>query len=160
MRRPWTVLTLLAACSLAACGYVSFGRRISDDEYRLRGEVKEFYTSVQEAFASGNADKLASLFSPSITHPMSHNEVRKWAEDFFRQNKSARFHIEQLDIESVSFVQAVALLKYRVETPDGKGGFDGMERDNLVKDGRHWYVASWEKVRPEPENRPGFLMRR
>jgi hypothetical protein len=116
-RRGGLALTLI----LSGCSYVSFGRKISDDEYRLRREVKDFYAGVQSAFASGNAEALTALFSPSITHPMTHAEIRKWAEGFFRENKNGNFRIESLDIESVSFVQAVVLLKYRVETPEGKG---------------------------------------
>lgn len=131
---------------LIGCGYISFGRRVTDDEMLLQQEILDFYNGVQRAFAAGNPDALAGLFSPSITHPMTHKEIHAWAEKFFGENKNASFRIEKLAFEQLGHVQAVVTLSYQVETQGGKGDFGGTERDTLVKHRRHWYISSWEKA--------------
>jgi hypothetical protein len=146
MRRPASLLSLIAALSLAGCGWISFRKPPSDDETRLTREVKAFYTEIQRAFAVGNAQALTSLFDPSITRPMTKPEVQAWAETFFAAHGRARFKILSLTIEDIGFLRAVVTLKYQVEPADGKGGFGATEEDTLVKRTGHWYVASWEKV--------------
>lgn len=145
MRLPAT-LPLALALLASGCGWVSFGRRMSDDELRLRSEVKSYYGQVARAFAAGNPDALASLFDPSIARPMSHAEVKTWAQGFFAKNGRAGFRVESLEIESIGPAEAVVLLRYRVETPDGKGDFAGTERDTLSRRKGRWYIAAWEKL--------------
>jgi hypothetical protein len=130
---------------LASCGYVSFGRKISDDEMRLRSEVRAYYDEVAQAFAAGNADALALLFDAAIGKPMTREKITEWGRDFFGTHGPASFKVERVEFERLGHENAVVLLTYRVETRDGKGNFGGKERDVLVKHGRRWVVASWEK---------------
>ncbi len=139
-------LALAAAALLtSACGYVSFERPKTADELRLEQSLRAYYGEVREAFAVGNPDALASLFSPSITHPMTQREIRDWATKFFAEHGRARFRIESLEIDELGFVRAVTTLTYRVETPDGKGSFAGTERDVLERRESRWFVSSWDK---------------
>lgn len=148
--RPVTRRALLLASSLAlgGCGFVSFQRPRTDQELILRGQVRYFYSQIQLAFAEGNPDALTVLFSPSITRPMSYAEVQAWARRFFSENKTARFRILRLEIEQLGPVQAVVLLTYKVQTPDGKGDFGGTERDTLSQSGGRWSIVAWDKVAP------------
>jgi len=142
-------LTLLFT---AACGGISFGRKVTDDEVIIQQEIHSFYNQVQEAFATANPDALASLFAPSITHPMNHKEIEDWANKFFVQNKNGHFKIEKLEFEGLSYIKASVVLNYKIETPDGKGDFGGAERDTLTKDHGHWYIAGWDKVDPNEKS--------
>lgn len=137
---------LVAAALLSGCGYVGFGRGVTTDEMILQQEIRSFYNDVQRAFTVSNPDALASLFDPSITHPMTHAEIKAWGEKFFGEHKDSRFKIEKLEFNELGYLQAVVTLTYKVETPDGKGGFGGTEEDKLVKRRKRWYVASWDKV--------------
>ncbi|MBI3551799.1 MAG: nuclear transport factor 2 family protein [Elusimicrobia bacterium] len=141
-------LCLAVAALGSACAGISFGRRVTDDEVILQQEIHSYYNQVQEAFATANPDALVSLFSPSITHPMSHQEIKAWAEKFFKENRNGHFKIEKLSFEGLSYIKASVVLTYKVETPEHKGDFGGTERDTLVKDHGHWYVAGWDKVDP------------
>jgi hypothetical protein len=137
----------------AACGGVSFGRRVSDDEMIIQQEIHSYYNQIQEAFATANPDALAALFAPSITHPMTHQEIADWANKFFKENRNGHFKVEKLTFEGLSYIKASVVLAYKVETPDGKGDFSGVERDTLTKDHGHWYVAAWDKVDPSDEKK-------
>lgn len=141
-------LPLILAVLLGGCSYVSFRRPATQDELITRGEIKSFYERLTQAFAIGNPDALSSLFSPSITHPMTMEQIRAWSQKFFAEHGKAHFKIQKLDIESLSYINAVVVLTYRVDTPDGKGGFGATERDTLVRSHGQWYVASWDKVDP------------
>lgn len=147
-------LLLLAAAALAAsCGYVSFGRTVSDDELRLRDDVRGYYDEVAQAFAAGNPDALALLFDAAIAKPMTREQIAAWGKDFFAKHGPARFRVEKVEYERLGHENAVVLLAYRVETRDGKGSFGGVERDYLTKRGKRWVVTAWEKVsekRPAP----------
>ncbi|MDE2144053.1 MAG: hypothetical protein KGJ84_16715 [Elusimicrobia bacterium] len=140
-----TVATLL----LAGCGVftLNFGRKITDEESILRTEIKEYYDEAGAAFAAGNAARLADLYDPGIARPMTKDQIRAWGEDFFKKHGPAAFKIEKLDFEGVGHVSAVVELTYRVETKDGDGSFGGVERDELVKHGRHWSISAWTKLR-------------
>jgi hypothetical protein len=142
--RRLTVL-LAAAVGLSSCGYVSFERAKTPDEVRLEQSVRGYYGDVRRAFAVGNADALTSLFSPSITHPMTQAQIRAWADKFFAEHGRARMRVEKLDVDELSFVRAVVTLSYRVETTDGKGSFGGAERDVLERRDGRWFIASWDK---------------
>ena len=145
------VLLVLAAVLLASCGYVSFGRKISDDELRLRSDVRAYYDEVVQAFAAGNADALALLFDAAIAKPMTRENILAWGKDFFASHGPASFKVERVEYERLGYENAVVLLTYRVETKNGKGNFGGTERDYLTKRGRRWVVTAWEKV---PEMTP------
>ena len=134
------------ALALGGCGYVSFARRMSDQELLLRSDVRAYYSAVQLAFAVGNPQGLTALFSPSITHPMSYAEIEAWARKFFSENKSAHFRVLRLDIEEIGPAQAVVALTYKVETRDGKGDFGGTERDTLVREKGRWLTSAWDKL--------------
>lgn len=142
MRPLWP---LAAVALLGSCQYVSFGRRVTDDELRLRAEVKAYYGDVARAFAVGNAQALAALFWPSITKPMTQGQILQWADKFFAEHKSARFRIRKLEFDTIGFTEANVSLAYSVETPGGAGGFDGYEHDKLVRHKGRWYIAQWEK---------------
>jgi hypothetical protein len=137
---------LVGLSGLLSCSYISFQRPPTDDEILLRQSLKAYYNEVQSAFAAGNPAALASLFSPSITRPMTQGEIRAWADKFFAEHGRARFKIKGLEIEELSFVRAVVTLTYSVETPDGKGGFAGTERDILERARGRWSIAAWDKL--------------
>ncbi len=131
---------------ISACGWVSFGRKISEDELRLRTDVRSYYDEVARAFAMGDAEGLTRLFDPAIAKPMTREQILAWGKDFFAKHGAASFKIDRIDYERLGFENAVVLLTYRVETKDGQGGFGGTERDQLIKHGRQWTVTSWEKA--------------
>ena len=139
-------LLLLTAVVLASCGYVSFARKVSDDELRLRSDVRAYYDEVVQAFALGNADALTLLFDTTITKPMTREQISAWGKDFFVKHGPASFRVECVEYERLGYENAVVLLTYRVVTKDGQGDFGGTERDTLTKRGRRWVVTSWEKV--------------
>ncbi len=139
---------VLSAVLLASCGYVSFERKVSDDELRLRADVRAYYDEVIQTFAAGNADALVLLFDAAIAKPMTREKISAWGKDFFEKNGPASFKVERVEYERLGYENAVVLLTYRVETKDGKGNFGGTERDYLSKRGRRWVVTSWEKAEP------------
>lgn len=134
------------AALLSSCGYVSFGRKVSNDELRLRSDVRAYYDEVVQNFAAANADALALLFDAAIAKPMTREKILAWGKDFFAQHGPASFKIERIEYERLGYENAVVLLTYRVETKDGKGNFGGTERDHLAKRGRRWVITSWEKI--------------
>lgn len=136
---------LLGAGGLAGCGYVSFERPKTPDELRLIQSVHDYYGELGQAFAAGNADTLAELYSPSLSHPMTRAQLRAWAEKFFAEHGRARLVIKRLDVDELGYVQAVATVDYAVETPDGRGDFSGVERDVLERKKGRWAIASWDK---------------
>ncbi|MCM2305701.1 MAG: hypothetical protein NDJ72_13455 [Elusimicrobia bacterium] len=140
------VLPLIASAFLASCGYVSFGRTVSDDELRLRSSVRAYYDEAARAFAAGNADALALLFDAAIAKPMTRDRIAAWGKDYFAKHGPATFKVEKVEFERLGHESAVVLLTYRVETKDGKGNFGGEERDYLSKRGRRWVITAWEKV--------------
>lgn len=141
------VTLALAALALSACGItLDFSRKVSNEELILRDEIRAYYGEVAGTFAAGNGSALVELFEPGIAKPMTREQIKAWADDFFGKNGPARFKVEKLDFEKLGHVSAEVVLTYRVETRDGKGSFGGAERDFLVKRGRRWSVASWEKL--------------
>jgi len=147
------ILLLMAAVLTASCGFVSFGRQVSNDELRLRASVRAYYDEVAQAFAAGNHESLALLFDAAIAKPMTREQISAWGKDFFAKHGPAGFKVEKVEFERLGFENAVVLLTYRVETTDGKGSFGGVERDVLTKRGKRWVVMSWEKV-SEPKPAP------
>lgn len=146
------VPVLLAAAMASACGIsFNFGRKVTDEELILRAEIRSYYDEVGTAFSAGNADRLAGLFEPGIGKPMTQPQIRAWGEDFFQKHGPAAFKVESIDYERVGHVSAVVTLRYRVETRDGDGSFGGLERDELVKRGRRWSIAAWEKLPTPPK---------
>lgn len=137
---------LAAACLFASCGWVSFGRKVSDDELRLRSDVRAYYDEVVQAFAAGNKDALTLLFDGAIAKPMTREQIDAWGKKFFGEHGPASFKIEKIEYERLGYENAVVLLTYRVETKGGAGNFGGTERDVLAKHGRRWVITSWEKV--------------
>ncbi|MFI5346678.1 MAG: hypothetical protein ACHQ51_09925 [Elusimicrobiota bacterium] len=135
---------LLGGCSTFS---IDFSRKITEEETILRSDVRAYYDEASAAFAAGNADRLADLYDPGIGRPMTKDQIRAWGTDFFKKHGPARFKVEKLDFERVGHVSAVVELTYRVETRDGDGSFSGVERDELVKHGRHWAISAWTKVR-------------
>ena len=140
---PLAALLLASSCSWVTVG---FGRAVSDDELRLRADVRAYYDDVVQAFAAGNPDALAQLFDAAIAKPMTHAQILDWGRKFFGEHGTASFKIEKFEYERLGYENAVILLTYRVETKTGKGAFGGTERDYLVKRGKRWIVTAWEKV--------------
>jgi hypothetical protein len=139
-------LPLMLILLIPACGWVSFGRKVSDDELRLRTDVRSYYDEVARAFALGDAEGLTRLFDAGIAKPMTREQILAWGKDFFSKHGPASFKIDRIEYERLGFENAVVLLTYRVETKDGKGSFGGTERDYLTKHGRQWNVTAWEKA--------------
>jgi hypothetical protein len=145
MRR---VRFVVAAAFLGSgCGYVSFQKPPSDDELRLKAEIRGYYDQVAQAFAAGNPDALTTLFASSITHPMTQDQIRAWAEKFFKENGPAHFHVRKIEYDEISFVRASVRLSYSVETKGGRGDFGGVEQDELIQRQGRWFTAGWEKIR-------------
>lgn len=140
------VLPLAALLLLSSCAYVSFGRKVSDDEMRLRDSVRGYYDEVIMAFAAGNPDALTALFDGAIAKPMTKPQIQAWGTKFFGEHGPARFKIVAIEFERLGYENAEVLLTYRVETKDGKGSFGGTERDYLVKRGKRWIMTAWEKA--------------
>jgi hypothetical protein len=142
------LLALAAALFFSGCSMFSidFGRKITEEENILRADIRAYYDEAAAAFAAGNADLLSELYDPAIGRPMTREQIHAWGVDFFKKYGPARFKVEKIDFERVGHVSAVVVLTYRVETRDGAGSFHGTERDELVKHGRHWAVAAWDKV--------------
>ncbi|MBI3553107.1 MAG: hypothetical protein HY077_11380 [Elusimicrobia bacterium] len=144
MRRALAAAAVLA---LTGCGLTfRFDRKMSNEELILRDEVRAYYSEVAAAFAAGNGAALAGLFAPGISHPMTKEQIEAWGDDFFAKHGPAGFKVEKLEFEKVGHVSAEVVLTYRVETRDKAGSFGGVERDRLVKRGRRWSVASWDKL--------------
>ena len=135
-----------ATALLAGCGWISFRKPPTDDELRVERELRAYYTQVKSAFAVGNSQALAALFDTSITRPMTKPDIESWGEKFFGEHGRARFILRSFSLDEMGAGRAVTTIRYRVETPDGKGSFDGMERDELIKKGGRWYTVSWEKI--------------
>jgi len=139
-------LLALAALLPASCGFVSFGRAVSDDELRLRASVRAYYDEVAQAFAAGNHEALTLLFDAAISKPMTREKISAWSKGFFAAHGPASYKVSKVEFERLGFENAVVLLTFRVETAEGKGNFGGVERDYLSKRGKRWVVTSWEKV--------------
>jgi len=77
---------------------------------------------------------------------MTRDQILAWGNGFFKAHGPAQFKVEKIDLERVGHVSAVVTLAFRVDTRDGRGSFRGVERDELVKRGRRWYIAAWEKL--------------
>ncbi|MDX6768645.1 MAG: hypothetical protein SF051_03875 [Elusimicrobiota bacterium] len=142
MRRA-LLLVLLAA---GACVRLDFGRRVSDDELRLRRELEGYYLDAAAAFAAASPEALAALYDPAITRPMTREKIREWGVEFFGKHGPARFKVEKLEFDRLGYQDAVVTLTYRVETRDGEGSFGGVEQDEFVKKGGRWLMTGWEKV--------------
>ena len=141
---------LLILLGLGACVRLDFGRKVGDDELRLRREVEGYYVDVAAAFAAGSPDALTRLFDPSITKPMNEEKIHAWAREFFGKHGPARFKIEKLEFDRLGYESAVVTMTYRVETKDGKGSFGGVERDELARKRGRWLMTAWEKVSDVP----------
>jgi hypothetical protein len=139
------------ALLLSGCGYINFSKPMSDEEYVLRAELRDYYNDVSVAFTGGNADALAGLYDETIAKPMTREQILAWGRDFFGKHGPAQFKVESIDVESVGHVSAVVRLAYRVDTRDGAGSFRGVERDYLLKHGRRWYVSAWDKLPPDQQ---------
>ena len=48
--------------------------------------------------------------------------------------------------DELGTARAVVRVAYKVDTPNGAGGFGGSERDVLVKRGGRWYISSWQTL--------------
>lgn len=129
----------------AGCGWVSFERRLSDQEYAARSEIRVYYEQVQTVYAAGNAQALAGLYDPGITQPMTRAQILAWGEKFFGENTAVRFKVLRLEFDVVGAGRAVVTLTYRVITEGGRGDFSGTETDILEKHGGRWKMMSWEK---------------
>lgn len=130
---------------------LDFGRKVGDDELRLRRELEGYYLDAAAAFAAGSPDALAALFDASISKPMTREKIRAWAADFFGKHGPAHFKIEKLEFDRLGYESAVVTLTYRVETRDGTGSFGGVERDEFTRKRGRWLMTGWEKVSDEPK---------
>ena len=139
------VLLGLSAALLCGCIRVSFHRSLGAEETALQAEIRRYYWNVAIAFASGDAEALAALYSSSITRPMTQNQIRDWARDFFARNGRARFHVMQLSFDELGYAHAVVTLKYSVEPAKSEGAFGGTETDRLERRSGRWTVASWDR---------------
>ena len=135
----------LGALLLGGCIRLSFRRAETPEETALQAEVRRYYWGVAAAFASGDADALAELFSPSITHPMTQSQIRDWAREFFAKNGRARFHVDELRFDELGYSRAVVTFKYRVEPLKPEGSFGGIETDRLDRRRGRWSVTAWDR---------------
>jgi ketosteroid isomerase-like protein len=140
---------LCAALLTSGCGWISFAKPMSDEEFVLQSEIRNYYDDVSDAFAGGNAGALVGLYDDTIAVPMTRDQILAWATDFFQKHGPARFQVEKIDVDAIGHVSADVVLTYRVETRDGVGSFRGVELDHFLKHGRRWYVSAWEKLPAE-----------
>lgn len=148
--RPGVLILAAASAALAGCVTLNFGRPVSQEELILRDQIRGYYTEIAAAFAAGNAGALAGLYDAGIARPMTQEQIRAWAKDFFAKHGPATFKITKIDFERVGHVSAAVTIDYRVDTRDGAGSFSGRERDELVsRTGPSWYVTAWDKLPPE-----------
>ena len=136
----------LGAILLGACVRISFRRAPGAEETALQAEIRRYYWNVAVAFAAGDAEALAALYSSSITRPMTQDQIRDWARDFFARNGRARFHVSELSFDELGYAHAVVTLKYRVEPAKPEGAFGGTETDRLERHSGRWTVASWDRT--------------
>ncbi len=137
---------LLVLLAVGACVRLDLGRRVSDDELRLRRELEGYYVDAAAAFATGSPEALAALYDSSISKPMTLDAIRKWGVEFFGKHGPARFKVEKLEFDRLGYENAVVTLTYRVETKTGEGSFGGVERDEFVKKKGRWLMTAWEKL--------------
>lgn len=140
---------LLSMLATAGCVRLDLGRRVSDDELRLRRELEGYYMDAAAAFATASPEALAALYDASIHKPMTLAKIRDWGVEFFGKHGPARFKVERLEFDRLGYESAVVTLTYRVETRTGEGSFGGVERDEFVKKKGRWLMTGWEKV-PSP----------
>jgi hypothetical protein len=143
MRRALLLGCLLAG---AACVRLDMGRKLGDDELRIRRELEAYYMEASAAFAAGSPEALAALYDPSITKPMTLQQIRDWGVKFFGEHGPARFKVEKLEFDRVGYENAVVTLTYKAETKSGKGGFGGTEVDHFAKKRGRWLMTAWEKA--------------
>lgn len=127
------------------CAWISFERRVTDQEYAAREEIRAYFGDVQKSFALRDPEAVADLFDPNITRPMTRAQILAWAEKFFAENQAVSYHVDKLSFDDVGPGRASVILTYRVTTAGGKGDFGGTEADELQKRGGRWRVTSWEK---------------
>ena len=139
----------LLPIAFVLAGCVSFARAPTTPELAAQAEIKAYYGEVELAFERGDADALAALFDPSITRPMTREQILEWGQTFFRDYKETRFKIRSLSFEDLGPGVAVVRLAYRVATEDGRGDFGGVERDYLGKAGGRWRITAWERLPEE-----------
>lgn len=143
MRRA-LLLALLALGS--ACVRLDMGRKLGDDELRLRRELEGYYVEAAAAFATGSPEALAALYEPSIRKPMTRQQIKDWGAKFFGEHGPARFKVVKLEFDRLGYESALVTLTYKVETKTGKGDFGGVEQDEFVKKNGRWLMTAWEKV--------------
>jgi hypothetical protein len=134
------------AALLCGCLRVSFQRAVGAEEAALQAEIRRYYWNVAAAYAAGDADGLAELFSPSITRPMTQSQIRAWAREFFAKHGRARFEVSELRFDELGYSRAVVTLKYRVEPLGPGGAFGGTETDRLERRGGKWSVTAWDRA--------------
>jgi hypothetical protein len=78
---------------------------------------------------------------------MTQEQIRDWGKKFFAENGSAHFRLRKIEFEELSYIRAVVLLTYAVETKGARADFNGVERDELARHQGRWFVVSWEKLR-------------
>jgi predicted lipid-binding transport protein (Tim44 family) len=134
---------------VAAGGCACCSREPLTREARVVKEIQLYYQAAAQAFASANAEALASLYTPDISKPMTQAQILEWGHTFFLQHPQARLLVENLAFDEIAPDEATVTLTYKVVTPDHMGEFGGKERDSFAKRER-WLIRSWEKLEPPP----------
>lgn len=148
MRRTTAALLCAALCG---CARLSFRKLAGPEEHARVSEIERLYREeAPAAFAAGDAERLAALFDPAITRPMTHAKIADWGREFFGKHRDVRFHADDVVVERLGAGTARVLLRYRVTTRGGDGDFGGTEADELVRRGGRWLIASWEKLQAGP----------
>lgn len=116
----------------------------------LRHQIKFYYdTIVSQAFASAEVDAFATIFDLNITKPMSYEEIKLWAKDFFQKHGSVKFSLTNIEFENVEADRAIVIVAFKVESQDGTLLFSNTEREELIQDtSKGWLITSWEKINP------------
>lgn len=144
---PGRLAVVAAVLLWSGCSYISFQKPPTVDELALEGEVREFYDEMSQAFASANPEALTSLYASTLAHPMTQDQVRAWARKFFADNGPAHLKLKKVEFDELSYIRAVVMVDYAVETKGARGDFSGVERDVLERHQGRWFIASWDKVR-------------
>lgn len=144
-------ILLLGLLATGACVRLDFGRKVGDDELRLRRELQAYYLDASAAFAAGSPEALTALYDPSITKPMTLKQIQDWGVKFFGEHGPAKFKVDKLVFDRLGYESAVVTLTYHVETKDHKGEFGGTEVDEFVKKRGRWLMTRWDVVPEKPK---------
>jgi hypothetical protein len=128
-------------------GSGSFFDLESDEVGALREEIRRYYEGIDRAFTLGDAELLASYYSPVIAHPMTQVQILNWSRWFFHENGPAQSK-NSTRIVSISRCGALVMVDFEFKSARTGAGQSGSERDRLERVGDRWIKIScdWRQI--------------